>query len=250
VGQGLALPLQSRVRILRELAFDLEELSADLMARGVPAEEARRRATEALVPEGPALAQLDRIHAPLYRRATRGVAPWRLRMMERGALAAGTALVLAGGSVALARVDVFGDPSAFLAPVLVVGALIFALVAAKAFELFVRGDHALPGRGLGAILGVSSLALGLGLGGTFFELLRLAGTLQSAPELAEVLVPAWLARTAVLLLVALLVALAGGLGWFVLSQWVALAEGAQREVLGLPGNHVTSARRYHGSPER
>jgi len=248
VGNGLALPLQQRVRILRELAFDLEELRSSLVAQGVPAEEAHRRATEALVPDADALRQLDRIHTPLYRRATRGVMPDRLRRLERGGLAVATAGVVAVEAWALRQADLFGDPSSFLAPVLVVGAVLFALMVAKVFELFIKGDHVRPQGRLGAILGVSAVTLGLGVAGTFLELYQLAATLEASPELAQLLAPLWLARTAVLLTVALLVAVSGALGWFILSQWVALAEGAQQEILGLPRHTHTHPHngRTHG----
>ena len=53
VERGLALPIPDRVRILRELEYDLEELCARLVAGGLSDEVARGRAVQALVPEGP-----------------------------------------------------------------------------------------------------------------------------------------------------------------------------------------------------
>ena len=44
VERGLALPIPERVRILRELEYDLEELSAQLVAGGLTEEAARGRA--------------------------------------------------------------------------------------------------------------------------------------------------------------------------------------------------------------
>jgi len=121
-----------------------------------------------------------------------------------------------------------------MAPVLVAGAVLFALILAKAFQLFVKGDHARPRAGLTTILAAAGATLVLGVGGTFFELYRLADTLSTAPEAADVLAPLWLGRSATLLAVALLIAMAGALGWFVLSHWVSLAEGAHQELLGFP----------------
>ena len=60
VERGLALPIPDRVRILRELEYDLEELR-------------------------------DRLHAPWYWRVTRHVTANRLRLAERAALAIATA---------------------------------------------------------------------------------------------------------------------------------------------------------------
>ena len=65
-----------------------------------------------------------------------------------------------------------------------------------------------------------------------FDLYRLAGILERTPELAGNLASDWLVRDSALLSVAILLALAGGLAWFVLSQWLALVSGARRELLG------------------
>lgn len=234
VGEGLTLPLPRRVRILRELSYDLESLTDLLIGQGVAAEEAHRRATQALAPDGLALAALDRLHEPWYRRRTRAVAPDRLRLLERGALAVAATAVLVVESLALRRADLFGDPSPFLLPLLVAGAVLFAVVAAKAFALFIKGDDARPRTGLTVILVLAGGILLLGLVGTVIDLYHLSGSLEATPEGAAVLAPLWLVRSAVLLAVALIISMAGALGWFVLSQWVSLAEGAQREILGLP----------------
>jgi hypothetical protein len=231
LGQGLALPLPRRVRILRELAYDLEELSGRMVEQGVPPEEARRRAQEALIPGPESLRQLDRIHRPWYRRTTEGLPPGRLQLAERAALALVTGVVLVLEGWALRRVDLFGDPSPFLVPVMAVGTAMATLLVAKTFQLFVKGDHARPGEGLGTILVSAAATLGLGLAGTGIDFYRLAAQLESTPGLATEWVPLWLGRTAVLLAVSLLMSLAGAMGWFVLRQWVALAEGAQREIL-------------------
>lgn len=246
VGQGLALPLPRRVRILRELSYDLESLTDLLMGQGVAAEEAYRRAAQALVPDGVALSQLGRLHASWYQRRTRGLAPDRLRKAERGGLALATLAVLVGEGYALRRADLFGDPSPFLVPVLAAGAVLFALILAKAFELFIKGDHTRPRSGLATILVAAGTTLGLGVGGTVFDLYRLASTLEISPEVAEALAPLWLARSAVLLTVALMLSMVGALGWFVLVQWVSLAEGAHREILGLPLRSSPSRRQDHG----
>ena len=55
VERGLALPIPERVRILRELEFDLEELCARLVAGGLSEELARGRAQLALWSPDPGL---------------------------------------------------------------------------------------------------------------------------------------------------------------------------------------------------
>ena len=65
------------------------------------------------------------------------------------------------------------------------------------------------------------------------DLYRLASTLESSPELTSTLMPVWLVRDAALSAASLMIALAGVMGWFILRHWLAVAEGDQREVLGI-----------------
>ena len=108
------------------------------------------------------------------------------------------------------------------------------MILAKGFQLWIKGDHADPGRGLGAILSVSGAILALGIAGIIFDLYRLSAVLERTPELAGTLTPDWLVRDSALLSVAIILSLAGGLAWLVLSQWVALVSGARLDLLGLP----------------
>ena len=233
VESGLGVPIPRRIRILRELQFDLEELAGRFVADGVPADEARRKAMEALVPDAGSLSELDRLHAPIYRRLTRRVSSGHLRLAESSALVLAATAVLWVQTATLLRVDLLRDPSPFLWPVLVAGALLASLILTKGFHLWIKGDHTQPKHGLGSILAASGVILSIGMGGTIFDLYRLAGILERTPELAGTLASEWLVRGSALLSVAILLALAGGLAWFVLSQWVALVARAHREVLGL-----------------
>jgi hypothetical protein len=230
VSSGLTVPLPARVHILRELAYDLEALSERFAAEGLPLDEARLRASEALVPDAGALHALERIHAPLYERFTAQITPERLR---RWALVLVTATVLLTGGIALLQADLLDQASPFLWPVLVQGAVLFAAMLAKAFQLWIKRDHAVPWRGLNAILALVSATVLTGFVGLILDLYRLASTLQSSPELAGTLTPIWLVRDAALSAASLMIALAGVMGWFILRQWVAVAEGDQREVLGI-----------------
>jgi hypothetical protein len=233
VERGLSVPIPERVRILRELEFDLEELRNRFMAQGLPAEEARIRALEALVPDGTALEELGRLHAPTYLRITRHMSEDRLRIMERSALGLSTISVLLGATLGLSRVDLLRDPSPFLWPVLGLGALLFMALIAKAFGLWIKGDHRRPDSGLGGILALAGATLATGTSGVLFDFYRLAEILERSPHLGEELVRQWLVSDSSLLLVSILIALAGGLFWFILTQWLTLVSGAHREVLGL-----------------
>lgn len=233
VEAGLSLPIPDRVRILRELEADLLDLSERFVAQGLSPDEARARAREALVPDGEALRALDRLHTPLYRRLTRHVADDRLRMAERIALLVTTTVVVLLGTSVLWRVDLLSSPSPFLWPVLSVGGVLVALVATKAFQLWIKGDHSRPSQGLGLLQFLSAGSLGLGVVGVLVDFFFMAAAVEAVPADAFQQSVAWLERDSALLAVAILIALVGGLAWFVLAQWVAVIESQHREVLGL-----------------
>ena len=90
------------------------------------------------------------------------------------------------------------------------GALLFAAITAKVFELWVKGDHRTPERGLRGILGLAGVTLAAGFGGAFLDFYRLAGVLERAPELAGALASQWLLRDSALLSVSILLSDAGG----------------------------------------
>ena len=230
VGSGLTLPLPARVHILRELAYDLEALSDRLVAEGMSMDEARQRASEALVPDAKSLHALERLHQPLYTRITAHITPDRLKLGERWALV-GTATVVLTGGLALLRVNLLDQPVFW--PVLALGVVLVAAVLAKAFEFWIKRDHAVPERGLNTILGLAGGTVLTGIVGALLDLYRLAATLTASPELAATMAPAWLVRDATLLAVSLVIALSGAVSWFTLRQWLAFAQRAQREVLGI-----------------
>ena len=127
VERQLSMPVPARVRILRELEYDLEEFRSQLEAEGLPAEDARARSLDALVPDGGALRELGRLHTPLYRRLTGHLAEARVRLLERSALAILTISVLVAETWLLLKADLFSDPSPYLWPVLGLGAMMSRL---------------------------------------------------------------------------------------------------------------------------
>lgn len=233
VGSGLTVPLSQQVYILRELAYDLEALSERFASEGLPMDEARRRASEALVPDAGTLHALESLHMPLYRRFTANVTPDRLERWERQALIATTATVVVLGVVALVQADLLDQASPFLWPVLAQGAILFAAILAKAFQLWIKRDHAAPWQGLNTILVLACSAGLTGFVGLNLDLYRLASTLEASPEQSGALTPLWLVRDASLSAVSLIVVLIGVMSWFMLRQWLAFAEHDQREVLGI-----------------
>ena len=128
------------------------------------------------------------------------------------------------------------------------GAVLFALVTSQAFRLWIKGEHGEAGWGRGGILVVSALALGTGMAGVLADFYRVASHLERTPADSGAVVGAWLVRDAALLSVAILLALAGGLAWFLLTQWLMAVSGAHREILGLVGRTGRSTR--HGGRRR
>jgi hypothetical protein len=229
----LPLPIPERVRILRELEFDLEELRARLEAEGHAPEEAQRQALEALVPAGSALTELGHVHAPLYRILTENLRQDRLRAIERSLLAAATGGVLAFSTIGLAGMDVLTSPSPFLWLVLALGGALFAAIVAEAFRLWVKKDHRRPSAGLTVILAFSGSALMVGLAGVLIDFYLLAASLEADPTHSIVRVTEWLVRDAALLSISIVLALVGGSTWFLLTQWLTAVTDARRNLLGL-----------------
>lgn len=230
--QRLSVPIPERVRILWELEYDLEELRGRLEAQGHSSEGARQRALEILAPDAATVRELGRLHTPLYRRLTRGVRGDLLRLLERVALAVTASAVLAIEAALLLRADLLRAPSPFIWPVLALGALLFAAAAGKAFELWVRRDHRAPERGLAAISGLVAAIVGTAFVGAFIELYRLIASFEVAGAPSGRAAIEWLSRSSGLLAVALLLAMAGALAWFLMAHWLALVTGARHDLLG------------------
>lgn len=231
LASGLHLPLPIRTRILRELRDDLHGLAAALEERGNSPDEARRRAAETLLPDAEVRRALERQKAPLYRRLTSGRSSAVLARGERWALALATLGLLGLEATALLRAGLLNDPSPFLLPILALGATTLASVAAKAFHLWIKGAYGDPRTGLTAIAVLAALTLFLGFAGVLVDLVVLAGILETTPENATALLTAWLVRSAAALSTAIILAVAGGVGWLALEGWTTHTEAAHQDAL-------------------
>jgi hypothetical protein len=232
VDQVLTAPVTDKVRILYELEDDLESLRGLLLAQGLSAADARERAMATLLPDGPSLAALDEVHQPLYRRITRHLSEVRLRLVERALLAVAMGSVLLAEAFALLRVDVLARPSPFLWPVLGLGAVLAGTMGVTVFRVWIKQEVG-AGWGTRPIAALAGAILAVGLGGTLADSYQLAATLQASPELAGPLTFDWLFRDGVLIAVSLLLAMAGGLAWFVLTAWATEVIHAHRSALGI-----------------
>lgn len=243
----LPVPLPARVRILRELESDLEGLQARLVEQGVPLAEARARAEEALLPDAGTAREISRVHQPPYARLTRDLPEGRLRLAERAALALAAGSVLVGIMAALLRNAILPGLSLHLGLVLAAGLVLLAETGRLGFDLWVRGRHEETAPALHRVLALSVGVLLLGALGALLGLYDLAALVPLEPDRTSDLVVAWLLRTSTVLAVALLLALAGGLAWLCMTQWLAWAGHARRDVLGLGPSHLQEGANHHGN---
>ena len=233
VDRELQVPPKERLRILWELESDLEALSRQLEGQGLDPAEARRQAEEALVPGGSALRELSRVHAPLYRRLTGHISDTRLRAIERSALGVTACGVVFVEGLALMSVDLLSSPSPFMWPVLALSGLLALAVLSQLFRVWIKADDTEPSPpGPALVLVLAALVLATGIGGAFTDFLRLAASLESAPDPTGLAPLQAFVRISALLSVSLLVTLAGALCWFVQNQWLSFHASAREELLG------------------
>ncbi len=236
VERRLGVPVSRRVKILRELEFDLEELRRRLEEEGMTADDARAQALEALVPDRRTLDELDRLHASWYSRVTDAMSQEGVRRFERAALGLLALSLLIGSVVGLSRNDLLADPSPFIWPVLGFGVAMLATLAAQAFLALIKRDPSRAGEWGRATLTLAGLTLCLGAAGVLVDTYGFVATTGRPPSFFDADGIQWLIREAGLLAAALVLALAGALSWFCFDQWRALVSWAHRDVLGL--DHV------------
>ena len=109
----------------------------------------------------------------------------------------------------------------------------------KGFRVLVRGDDLDSGDpGLRPILFLAAAVLATGVSGAFLDFIHLAATLEAAPDPTGQQALVAFVSISALLSVSLLVAMAGGLCWFVLTQWLSFHAGARAQLLGV-GRHLS-----------
>lgn len=226
------LPIGRRLRILREVAADIEDLRAQLVAGGLTMQEAQRRAVECVEPDAETLDILSRLHRPAYDRLTGQIDPGLILKLERGLLVVSTAVLLLGLLMFLGSQRLIIDFSPSLIPVFVAGGIVVGTVFVAGFQAAVRGPEHLRPISLRRLLWMSVVVLSLGLGGFALDFFVLAGVLESEPHRAGQLLVPWLLQEATLLALSVAFALLGSLAWYVLWQWKAATELARAQLLG------------------
>ncbi|MEJ2216294.1 MAG: hypothetical protein P8099_06725 [Gemmatimonadota bacterium] len=241
VAEQLDLPQPVRSRILLELAADLEDLMAALLAQGEGEDEARRRALELLLPSGDAVEALRGVHRPLYQRLVDRFSERARHRLERLLLTVVSVVVLGVGADALTRVHLFSSPSLFVWPLLALAVLVVVLGFGKLLQLYVVKDHAHARlrRGMFLLPVLACASASVGFIGLVLDFYVTAGAIEADVRLQAGLLLGWLRRDMPMLALALLVTVAAGLFWFLAALRVAHVEQAEAESLGY-------VRRIHG----
>lgn len=232
-GDRLDLPQPARLRVLRELAADLEDLYDAYRARGCDEAEARRRAVESMDLSADALAALGAVHRGPVRRLLDRVSPDALARWERTLLGVLTLLALA---VAVSLVDgrtVFADAGPWILAVLPAAAAALLIALAKAYQILLKQDHH-PRRLHRGMDGLRILALVLpllGLLGGWSEAYRLSVDAAAAARPLAALLLAWGLRASALLVISLALGLLTALAWFFLAGRIGRIERDEAAIL-------------------
>lgn len=218
----LDLPQPARSRIVLEIAADLCDACHYLMERGLPEEEAARKAVEMFDLSDAALAQLVRLHENPLRRFLNGLSEQARTRWERIVLVLLLLLVLAGSGSGIWSGRFFAQASPLVYLPLGAGLAALVLTVKRFYALFIRQIHDVRGLRSGmlplqALALFSLLAGGCGLGAELYRvLLEFSGEAEVIPLLTVV----WLLRGIPVAITGLVVAIGIGIAWFVLANKV------------------------------
>jgi hypothetical protein len=221
-GERLALPKATRSLILVEIASDLEDLFQHYLQQGLSEEEAAAKAEEKVDMSDDALTELVRIHSEARGwtdRIVRRVQPfWERFAMALIVLFFVTEWVIGNG------LKPFAHLTGFIWPILVI---FLALLTYFTVQMVRFSDHPNPRRlrdGLATPLFLGAASLVVGFAGAGIELYRTLKRMATAHERAAPLFANVVLDCTATLSVALLVALAAGIAWFILAGRVARIE--------------------------
>lgn len=234
VAAELDLPRRARGELLLELAADLEAVYEHHLARGLPEEEATRRAEATVLGSSEVIRRLARLH----------VSPWRGWAEEMGSrmsggldlvlLAVGVLPVVAAG-VGVSIWVLAERPSPLAWSILLVGGLLVAVAAKATLRLF--RDRPPGAADLPALLVLAAMAPAMGLLAPVLGVRRVTAIGGSAPDQGVLM--EMVAREGATFLAGLLLGVAGLLVWFVLIELE--ARRAEKEVDALLVDDVDGA---------
>jgi hypothetical protein len=196
-------------------------------------EQARQEALERCDLSDDAVAELARVHSPVYRRFLDRLSAQARTRWERSMLALACLVVVLTTGRAVTSVEILraGGLVAWLATVVAVAALVFA--ATRSYAAFVAQDHdpVRLRRGLvvlPAAVAYNLLLAAVGVWGGFY---RVAWRFADTPETGLVLLTRWLHASTAATSVCLLTAVLVGVLWYVVESKVTRIEQAEAAIL-------------------
>lgn len=234
VDRELEVREPERSRILLELAVDLEEMFREYRSRGVPEEEALRRAEAWLVPDAASAAALRRLHSPLAGRLLSSLSEVARSRVESAALVLLSAAAVAGGLWMAASAPGLWPPGPAAVAVLALAGAGAAVAGRHALDLFLggAGDRGMSGR-LPGLLALSGGAAVTGLLGGAVHLHRTLGSPPAGAGAASGPLFEGIGAAAGTATLGLAVGLALALAWFWLVARATLVRGTREELEGV-----------------
>jgi hypothetical protein len=218
----LDLPQPAKSHVLLEMAADLEDMFAAYRERGLSEEEAMQRVEEKFDASDDALSELTRLHRSAARRGMDRLSEQASTWWEKLMLVA-VLLFVAGSTGTLVFYPSFFDhASVFIWPGVVLGILALGVFLFKAYQLFIRKDHALRllRRGLPSLLFLACAALFNGIFGSVLQMQSSMYRIAEDYTTAHVHLSTWLVGSTATMILSLLVAILVALFWFVLMSRV------------------------------
>jgi hypothetical protein len=221
-GERLALPKATRSLILVEIASDLEDLFQHYLQQGLSEEEAAAKAEEKVDMSDEALTELVRIHSE-SRAWTDRIVRRAQPFWERFAMALIVLFFVTEWAIGTGFKP-FAHLTGFIWPIL---GIFLALLTFFIVQMARFSDHPSPRRlrdSLATPLFLGAACLVVGFAGAGIELYRTLMRMAADHEHAAPLFANVVLSCTATLSIALLVALAAGIAWFILAGRVARLE--------------------------
>ena len=227
--ERLDLPQPEKSRILLEIAADLEDAFERYRSEGLGEDEAVRRAEEKFEVSDEALRELVEVHTSVFRKLLGRISGQAQTRWERALLVAVVVCIAAFAGRELLSAELFGRAGSFVWVVAGTGVAALVLTVIKTYTIYIRRDHDVRRlrTGLHWLPVLGGLSLAVGLYGVVLGLYRTVGSVPVEPAMHLGRLIGWGIRSSALALTGMLVSVAAGLVWFVLTNRVRALEVAE-----------------------
>lgn len=233
----LDLPQPTKSRFLLEMAADMEDLYEHHRSQGMSPELAEEEVAGQFTFSDEALSRLAQVHASPYRRLMDSLSERTRALWERAMFIILTAFVAVVTMEVTMTAQPFSNASPLIWLVAALGAAGLIIAILRIHALYLKKDHDVRRlrNGLDALIGISVLSVAVGHYTLLIELFRIARAVVNDVDRAFMGAVICVLRAAPVMNLALLVAIATALLWFVLSGKVKRIEAAEASVLVAEG---------------